>query len=140
LGCYEVFEHTADLGLRVMGEDLDDLFRTAAEALLDQVVENRQEIRPLNRVEVALTAETTEDLLAHWLTEILYRIETEHRVFGRFEARVAPNGQSLTGLLVGEPIDRTRHVLDHEVKAVTRHGLRVERSGIGWLAEFILDI
>ena len=38
------------------------------------------------------------------------------------------------------PIDLVRHVLDHEVKAATRHGLLVEPSEGGWLAEIILDI
>jgi len=30
--------------------------------------------------------------------------------------------------------------LSHEVKAITYHGLRVEREGDGWLAEVIVDI
>ena len=34
----------------------------------------------------------------------------------------------------------TRHSLEHEVKAITYHGLRVERTEDGWLAEVIVDI
>jgi SHS2 domain-containing protein len=30
--------------------------------------------------------------------------------------------------------------LGHEVKAITYHGLRVERADGGWLAEVIVDI
>ena len=50
------------------------------------------------------------------------------------------DGLSLRGEVGGEPIDRERHVLDHEVKAVTHHGLDLRREGGGWVAEVILDI
>ena len=30
--------------------------------------------------------------------------------------------------------------LDHEVKAITYHGLQVEQTADGWLAEVIVDI
>ena len=36
--------------------------------------------------------------------------------------------------------DRDRHILDHEVKAITYHGLKVEQNDGGWLAEVIVDI
>ena len=53
---------------------------------------------------------------------------------------VTDDGRNLRAEIGGEPIDRDRHVLDHEVKAVTHHGLSLTREGQGWLAEFILDI
>jgi SHS2 domain-containing protein len=40
----------------------------------------------------------------------------------------------------GEPWDPDRHELDHEVKAITYHGLKVEQEAGGWLAELIVDI
>lgn len=39
-----------------------------------------------------------------------------------------------------EPVDPKRHELDMEIKAITYHGLKVERDGDGWLAEVIVDI
>ena len=44
MGTVETFEHTADVGLRVTGSDLDDLFRTAAEGLFDYIVVNRDAV------------------------------------------------------------------------------------------------
>jgi SHS2 domain-containing protein len=43
-------------------------------------------------------------------------------------------------MISGEPIDTSRHVLDHEVKSVTRHGLVLRSDPDGWVAELILDI
>jgi SHS2 domain-containing protein len=140
VGTSETFDHTADLGLRVTGADLDDLFRTAAEAVFDTIVANRDEVRVEAIEPIALQADTKADLLVAWLNELIFRSETRHRVYSRFDVHVAPDGRSLTAEVGGEPIDRDRHVLDHEVKAVTHHGLTLRREGEGWRAEMILDI
>ena len=46
----------------------------------------------------------------------------------------------LQGSAWGEALDLQRHELSHEVKAITYHGLRVEATADGWLAEVIVDI
>jgi SHS2 domain-containing protein len=46
VGTVATFDHTADVGLRITGNDLDDLFRTAAEGVFDYIVVNRGEVRP----------------------------------------------------------------------------------------------
>ena len=38
------------------------------------------------------------------------------------------------------PLDPKRHRLLHEIKAITYHGLKVERTARGWQAEVIVDI
>jgi SHS2 domain-containing protein len=140
VGTVETFDHTADVGLRVTGDDLDDLFRTAAEGVFDYIVVNREAVRPSEREAVELQAEAPDDLLLTWLNELIYRCETKHRLYGRFDVRVAEDGRSIRAEIAGEAIDRDRHELDHEVKAVTRHGLDLRRDGQGWVAEMILDI
>jgi SHS2 domain-containing protein len=40
----------------------------------------------------------------------------------------------------GERFDSARHRLEHELKAITYHGLKVEQTGDGWVAEVVLDI
>lgn len=140
MGTVDVFDHTADLGLRIRGADLPDLFATAAEGLSDTIVANRSAVRPELATTVELAADDPAELLALWLNELIYRGEVDHRFFARFDVAIAPDGRSLVATAWGEPIDPERHVLDHEVKAVTRHGLTLEASDGGWLAEVILDI
>jgi SHS2 domain-containing protein len=135
---YELFEHTADLGLRVRAADLDTLFAEAAACLFSAVVEDLSSVRPETAVTVELTGEDREYLLFDWLKELLYRFDAEHMVFGQFEVQVRDDG--LTGTARGEPLDPTRHVLAHEVKAITYHELKVEKTDDGWLAEVIVDI
>jgi SHS2 domain-containing protein len=135
---YETFEHTADLGLRVRAPDLDTLFAEAAEALFAVLVEDLGSIQTVQRLEVRLPADDREYLLFDWLRELLFRFDTEHLLFGRFEVKVSDAG--LEGTAWGEPLDRSRHALAHEVKAITYHALRVEQTPDGWLAEVIVDI
>jgi SHS2 domain-containing protein len=140
MGTVTTFDHTADVGLRITGADMSDLFRTAAEGMFDYVVVNRDEVRETETESLELEAETTADLLMDWLGELIFRSETGHRLYKSFDVQVDGSGTSLRATIAGEGIDPERHVLDHEVKAVTRHGLFVEKTTGGWTAEVILDI
>ncbi len=140
MGHAETFDHTADLGLRVVGKDLRDLFETAAGALFDAIVVNRDELRESESESISLAAETVPDLFLAWLNELIFRSETRHRLYRSFRVHVDESGARLEATITGEPIDRERHILDHEVKAATHHGLTVRPVDQGWLAEVILDI
>jgi SHS2 domain-containing protein len=135
---YETFEHTADLGLRVRAPDLDTLFAEAAACLFSAIVEDPASVRPLQRIDLRIEGADREYLLFDWLRELLYRFDSQHLLFSRFEARVGETG--LEGSAWGEPLDPARHALAHEVKAITYHALKVERTADGWLAEVIVDI
>ncbi len=135
---YETFEHTADLGLRIRAADLETLFAEAGQALFSIIVEDLATIEPRQKLDVKVPAEERDYLLFDWLRELLYRFDAEHLVLGRFEVKIGEDG--LTATAWGEPLDRARHVLGHEVKAITYHGLRVEQVGGEWEAEVIVDI
>jgi SHS2 domain-containing protein len=140
MGRSETFEHTADLGLRVFASDLPDLFRAAGEGLFDVIVANRGDVRVVTTESVSLSAESAEELLFKWLNELVFLSETQHRLYTRFDVVVDATGCRLDATIGGESIDRGRHVLDHEVKAATRHGLSLRAEQGGWVAEMILDI
>jgi SHS2 domain-containing protein len=135
---FETFDHTADLGLRIRAPDLDSLFVEAATALFSIIVEDLTAVTPKQAVGIELANEEVEYLLFDWLKTLLYHFDAEHLVCSRFEVNI--HGGGLTGKAWGEPLDRSRHELSHEVKAITYHGLRVERTEDGYLAELIVDI
>jgi len=135
---FEHFEHTADLGLRIRAADLDTLFAEAARALFAAIVEDLDTVEPRQRLDVHLTGEDREYLLFDWVKELLYHFDAEHLLLARFEPHVKDG--DLRGTAWGEPLDRSRHNLEHEVKAITYHGLKVEQTPDGWLAEVIVDI
>ena len=135
---YEFFEHTADLGLRVRAADLDTLFAEAAQALFSAVVEDLATVQPTQQIDIKIDGVDREFLLFDWLRELLYHFDAEQLLLGKFAVHVRDDG--LTATAWGEPLDRARHNLEHEVKAITYHGLRLERTGDEWLAEVIVDI
>ena len=135
---YEHFEHTADLGLRVRAADLNALFADAATALFAAIVDGIETVRPDRAVDVHIEGSDLDYLLFDWLRELLYRFDAEHLVFSRFDVSV--DGGGLTATAWGESLDPARHVLSHEVKAITYHGLMVADEGSEWVAEVIVDI
>jgi SHS2 domain-containing protein len=135
---YELFDHTADLGLRVRAPDLNTLFAEAAAGLLSAIVEDVTAVRPAVEQSIELSGTDREYLLFDWLRELLYRFDAGHMVYRDFAVTVRPD--RLTATIRGEPLDPGRHALSHEVKAITYHGLKVEQTADGWLAEVIVDI
>jgi len=135
---YETFEHTADIGIRVRAADLNGLFEDAARGLFAVLVANPEAIRPVQELSFRIEAQRLDDLLHDWLAELLFAFDTRRVLLGEF--RVGVSGDRVEATARGEPIDPQRHQLDMEVKAITYHGLKVERDGDGWLAEVIVDL
>ena len=135
---FETFDHTADLGLRARAENLDILFAEVARAMFSAIVEELDSIRPEQVFEVQIAGTDREYLLFDWLKELLIRFDRDHLLSSRFEVTVGDAG--LIAKAWGEKLDRQRHELAHEVKAITYHGLKVEQTADGWLAEVIVDI
>ena len=65
-----------------------------------------------------------------------WRIPKEYRPGMRVDGLIFTSEALLPQVLK----DQARHALAHEVKAITYHRLKVERTADGWLAEVIVDI
>ena len=59
---YEVFDHTADLGLRVTAPDFEGLLAEAARGLFSIILENPDEIRSQQQVRLEIAGEQIEAL------------------------------------------------------------------------------
>ena len=135
---YEFFSHTADLGLRVQAVTLDELFVDAARGLTAMFLADANTLRAVEVRTFTLSGESNEYLLFDWLSELLFAFESERLLFCEFDVRVSDG--KLQAICRGERADPARHRLEHEVKAITYHGLRVEERDGAWLAELIVDI
>jgi len=144
MGTYSAFDHTADVGLAVRGEDLADLLATAAHAVFDQMLQDRPESVAATetlqvRCDAALAPDAAEVLVV-WLQELLVRFETDGLVpmEVRVEEATAEGVRARVGFGRFDPV---RHGTRLEVKAVTYHGLEVAEAPDGsWRARFILDV
>ncbi|HLE96854.1 MAG TPA: archease [Candidatus Thermoplasmatota archaeon] len=136
---FEFLDHTADLGIRGTGATLGEAFAGAALGLFSHMTDPER-VEARGEVEVHLEAGTGEDLLVAWLEELRFANESRLLVFARFEADVSRDatGWRLHGHAFGEDYDAARHGHIHEVKAITRHHLKVQAEPP--LVEVILDI
>jgi SHS2 domain-containing protein len=135
---YEIFEHTADFGIRARAENLNDLFADAARGLFSLIVANLDSVVAVEQVQIQLVGDNRDELLHDWLAELLYIYSVRRLVMADFDVKVTSTGLSAT--VRGEPIDPSRHEIEVEVKAITWHALKVEKNFDGWLAEVIVDV
>ena len=144
MGTFEVFDHTADVGLSLRGEGLADLLETAARAVFAVMLD---EGPTEAAIEADLAAETGPEfrddlgeLLVVWLQELLARFETERLVPLEFVSVEAGGGRARARIRFGR-FDPARHVARAEIKAVTYHGLEVRAVPDGtWSARLVLDV
>jgi len=135
---YEAFEHTADVGLEVRGRSMEDLFEQAAAGFIDLMFES-DSVRPAQSIEVSAEGEEAEELLVAWLHEILFAFEAERFVTASAQVESLTQ-RKVTGKLRGEDFDAGRHEVRLVVKAVTYHGLEIERVGEGYQVRIVFDV
>ena len=135
---YEVFEHTADVGLNAYGRTLQELFIHAAEGMESLMVPPEQ-VQVLTSREIEVEGRDVVSLLIAWLNELVFLFDTEYLLFREFEIETLMETH-LKGRASGEPYDAQRHALSSAIKAVTWHEAAVEPTGNGYKARIIFDI
>ena len=125
---YEVFEHTADIGIIACGKTLEEAFGNAAYGLFDTMV-YAERIQPVGVYRVKVTSQSLEDLLVDFLSELLYVFSVEYFVMSEFEVKIHRGEDfSLEAVCRGEPYSREKHGIKTEIKAVTYHILKVDEK------------
>jgi SHS2 domain-containing protein len=132
----------ADIAFVATGRDLPETFIAAAEATLNVMIENPEDIQPRERRDLSCENEALDLLLFDFLNEIIY-----YKDAGRLMLRVRDVSISgrdgayrLEALAEGEALDPARHEQRADVKAVTLHKFSLEQVPEGWQATVILDI
>ena len=135
---YEFFDHTADVGIRVFGNSLAELFENAGFALFD-IITDIAKVREREKRCITISRDSVDELLVEWLNSLLYLHATELLLCSKFHVQEIAQ-QSLTGEAWGEIFQDHRHVIKTEVKAVTYHGLNVHQDNGLWKATVVLDV
>lgn len=138
---FEFLDHTADVAVKIYGGSLKELFISAALAMFSCLVEKKKN-RPkavLEEVAIRLEEETIEDLLKNWLDELLFF----HTVKGFVLARIKSlefEEHFLKACVLFDTFDNSYYQKKSEIKAVTYHELKVEKTRNGWRAQVIFDV
>jgi SHS2 domain-containing protein len=129
----------ADIAFEAQSKTLDGLFESCALALADIMVDPST-LRVSTSRDLGLKADDLDRLLYDFLTELIVIKDVDSLLFKEVKVRVDADNNTLSASLMGEPIDRDRHTLRNDVKAVTMHMFGIKREGDVWKGTVVLDI
>ena len=138
---YKFLPHTADTMFEAHGKSLEELFENSALAT-EEIMVNLSTISREEEHQITLESEHIEDLLYDFLSELLFIKDTEGLLFNKFEIIIIHKNKKyeLLAKCDGEKIDRDKHELNDDAKAITKHEFSVEQKNNKWLAKVIVDI
>jgi len=135
---YETFDHTADMGIRIFGRTVEEVYVNAAYALFDQLIDLRK-VGDGAIHEISVEGADREDLLIRWLGELLFLCQGRGYLFKEFSI-LHLDSNSLRAIARGEIFDPSRHRFKTEIKAVTYHQAEVRKKDEGWEGKVIFDV
>ncbi|MDP2928876.1 MAG: archease [Candidatus Omnitrophota bacterium] len=135
---YEQFSHTADIGVRVFGKTLKELFENAAFAMFD-ILADLDGLKGEIIQDFELTAPNNEELLISWLDELLYNFYTKSIIFYKFEVRELSE-DILKAKAFGRLISKNRNRLKTEIKAATYYNLKIIKKDDYYEVDIIFDV
>lgn len=136
MGSWKLIDHTADVGIRIEAETLEDLFIVAGEGMIAVVFDDIPDGWPESH-RIELTAPDAESLLVDWLSELLYLFEVKRFVFREAAFEKFRNGE-LKAEVRG--IKYSGSIAGTEIKAVTHHLLEIVKIDTLFSTEIYFDL
>ncbi|ACX72609.1 protein of unknown function DUF101 [Methanocaldococcus vulcanius M7] len=139
---FKYFETTADIGVEAVGKSLEEAFKEGARGLYNIMVDV-DKIEKNGKIEFEVSGDDLESLLYNFLNELLYYTDVENMVFGDFDIDIKKDnkgGYKLKCVAYGEEIDKKKHNVKEEVKAITYHKMEVKKNNNGWIVRYIVDL
>ena len=135
-------EATADVAFEAWGEGLPEVFKAAADAVLNVMVEDPEDVRPNEQRRFALQNDRLDLLLYNFLEQLVYYKDAQRFLGNISRVEVMPDNGAwrLSAVAEGEKLDQERHHLRVDVKAITLHEFTLTRKSGQWRAHVILDI
>ncbi len=139
---FELFDHTADIGIRARAATLPELAIIAGDGLytvIGELAPARGAAGKPRESKIELQHADSAVLLRDYLDELLVLFDRDHRVVTVANVSTFEEGR-LVAMLETALVDRERSVYHHEVKAITYHELSIHEIPGGYEATLILDI
>ncbi|MCC7560853.1 MAG: archease [Methanobacterium sp.] len=138
---FEFFDVTADVGFRAYGQDLNNAFGNAAQAMFEVMTDTSQ-VKPKVIREILVESEDEKALLYDWLSELLFIHDYEGLVFSQFTVTIQqkdPETFNLSAVVWGEEFNQATHEVRDEVKAVTFHLMEIVKEENRCTLQVIVD-
>lgn len=135
---YILIDHTADIGIDVFGDSLQDLFANAAFAMFD-IIADLSNVKDKDEYRISVSGVDREQLLVNWLSELLYLHDVNGLLFKDFTINNITDTQ-LDAIARGEGYKDGIHIIKTEMKAVTYHNLSIIKKDSQWQGRIIFDL
>jgi len=134
---YEQIDISGDVGLRIWGETLEELFANAADGMYELMTDTSG-IKDKEKKEISLNSGSMESLFVQWLNELVFLFDTYAFIGKKVLLNIQDN--TLAATVSGEAFDAKAHESRLLIKAATYHGLSLKKINLRWQAEVIFDI
>lgn len=131
---FEILPHISDLKIRAYGKDLNELFRNSLIGMfkgIDPILTNEKVER-----EVDIRSEDTELLLVAFLSDAISLSDIYKESYFDADFDILESGH-VKGVVRGSKILGFQ---GGEIKAVTHHGLKIEKINNNWQADILFDL
>jgi len=131
----------ADIGLEVEGDSLAELFLAAAEGMFAIILGAYGPATHTVTIPIHLRAETHEQLLVDWLSELIFLFDARQLAPVDIHLTLPDAGRpEMDARVECRPFDRDLDHAEHEIKAVTYHRLKIERTDGSYRCHLVFDI
>lgn len=133
---------TADIAFQATGRTLKEMFGACADATTNVMVEDLETIEPQLRRSIHLEHKDIEMLLFQFLQELIYFKDAENLLLRMAHLNIIKKNDiyQLKAEAKGEAIDPHKHRLSVDIKAVTFHRFKIEKTEDSFKATVVLDI
>ena len=135
---FEIFPHTADIGIRVYGETLKQLFENAGEGTLF-LMREESGIYLENEICFEIEASFIELLLNKFLNEFIYLFDSKFFIIKEFKIDIF-NENYIKGIFFGETFNEKKHKIKYAIKACTLEDMIIEKVDNLYKVDIIFDI
>lgn len=133
---YRYLEHTADLGIEVVGKTLSDLLVNTGRAIFETQIHGT--LKSDHEKSFHITSDSLEDVFMDWCRELLYLFSVRGFIPSQYEIEV--HDFAIHARLRGDIYDTKRHRVKMEIKNPTYHDLKIEKNEKGYHARIIFDV
>lgn len=135
---YRFFNHTSDLGVEIEGNTLNELYANAAQALVDMMIEGKDNLSVEKEKVIKLSSDSQEELFMDWLREIIFNLTVNG--FVPLEVKsIKIEETQMKAVLKGGFLDNKKTRVVKEIKTPTYHMFNIKKNK-KWYARVIFDV
>ena len=124
----EIFEHTADAGIRAESSTLSEAFHEVSLAFTE-IITGGSLPDTKNNFEINIESSSLDSLLVNYISHLIYLFDTENFLVSSVEVSIKSGlSNTVSGTLKGDFYNEAIHGYGVEIKAVSYHMLEISEG------------